>query len=371
MLLAYFVYFFILIIAVGFGWFTAHGRQKYSFRIGQADVLIPVMFISLLMGFRYQVGTDWEQYLAYYLDVLHNGLNWQEITDSRMEPLYGILNVCSAFFNLPSQLFFALIMSLHLILLYKSFDRYVFLLPYGLFFYITTFFFFSLNGQRQSLAICVFFFSLRYIFRKDILRYMCCILIAFLIHYSSIILFPVYFLYLGIMKFLDRRWILLLLYGVSFFLFDYILNFIVEVVSMYTTNAKYLKSLSALGNWDMEVSSGLGILATHCVDVLLIIYSKKLRQAFQNNHFSLLFRIFMVGALAANIFGNDVFLSRLPLAMESLRFLMLAFLVYYLWNINKSGFNFCFGLALIILYLGMFTVAIYNGAGGCSPFQFA
>lgn len=370
MLLAYFVYFFILIIVVGFGWLTAHSGQKYSFKIGRADMLIPVVFISLLMGFRYQVGTDWEQYLAYYLDVLHYGMSWQEITESRMEPLYGILNVYSAFFNLPYQIFFALIMFLHLILLYKSFDQYVFLLPYGLFFYITTFFFFSLNGQRQSLAICVFFFSLRYILRKDILRYTCCILVAFLIHYSSVILFPVYFLYLEIMKFLDRGGILLLLYGVSFLLFDYLLSFIVEVMSMYVTNAKYLKNLSILGNWDMEVSSGLGILATHCVDILLIVYSKKLRVAFQSNHFSLLFRIFIVGAVASNIFGNDVFLSRLPFAMESLRFLMLAFWVYYLWNINKSRFNLYLGFALIFLYLGMFGVSIYNGAAGCSPFQF-
>lgn len=371
MLLAYFVYFFILIIAVGFGWLTAYGMQKYRFRIGRADILIPILAISLLMGFRYKVGTDWEQYLDHYVNILHFGMSWQDIADSTMEPLYWILNICSAFFSLPYQVFFAMIMFFHLILLYKSFDQYVFLLPYGLFFYITTFFFFSLNGQRQSLAICIFFFSLRYIFRKDILRYTCCILVASLIHYSSVILFPIYFLYLEIMNFLDKRWILLLLYGVSFFLFEYFLNFITNILPLFVTNAKYLNSLSILGNWNMEVSSGLGIWAIRLIDVFLIVYSKKLRCVFQNYHFSILFRIFIVGALAANIFGNDMFLSRLPLAMESLRFLMLAFGVYYLWNTNKSTFNLCLGLALIFLYLGIFIFSIYNSNGGCSPFQFA
>ncbi len=371
MLLAYYVYFWILVIVVAFGWVTSHNRQRGQVELKRADILIPVLLVSLLMGFRYQVGTDWKQYQSIYINVLHFGMSWQEIADSTMEPLYWILNVCIASFDLPYQLFFAVIMFLHLILLYKSFDRYVFLLPWGLFFYFTTVFTTSLNIHRQTLSFCIFLYALKFVIDRNFLKYFLWIGVAALIHYSSLILFPVYFLSVRGMRFLDNKYVMLLLYGLSFFLFEYFLNFITDILSLYIVNAKYLQNLSVLGNREMEVSSGLGILSTYVVDIVLILYSKRLSKVFGRYRFNVLFRIFFVGICLANAFGIDVFLSRVPFALESLRFLMLAYLVYYLFGIKRSVFGYSLGGVIVLLYLMMFLAGIYNGHSGCSPFQFA
>ncbi len=370
MLLAYSVYFFILIFVVGFAWLTIHSIQKYKFSLWKWNVMIPVLTISLLMGFRYDVGADWKAYLSYYVDILNCGISWQEIVDSTLEPLYWILNACIAFFNFPYQIFFAIIMFIHLILLYKSFDRSVFLLPLGLFFYFTTVFFTSLNIQRQTLAFCIFLYALRYVLNREFIKYAGCILIASLFHYSSIVLFPVYFLSLRWMKFWDSKYLMLILYVLSFLLFEYFLNIIITVLPLYITNTKYLQNMALLGNWNMDVDSGLGILATRCIDVLLILFSTILGRVYKNAHFNILFRIYFVGVCMANIFDVDVFLSRIPFAMVNLRFVVLAYFLYYLFHVKRSLLNYSLGGGVILLYMAMFIMKIYNGAAGCSPFQF-
>lgn len=369
MLLAYSVYIFILILAVFSG--TLGLCQSKTYKLNNAYFLLPIVIISLIMGFRFQVGTDWETYKGYYEDFLKGGMSWESIKYSTLEPLYLILNKTIALFNIRYQGFFTIIMSLHLILLYKSFDRYSFLLPLGLFFYITTFFFMSLNIQRQTLAICIFFFSLRYIFDRKFLKYCICISIATLIHYSSIILFPVYFLSSHFFNFLNRRWLLITLYVCSFYAFNVILNWISSFVINYVANGKYLLNLNALGNVNMGVSSGIGILVTHMIDVILIWYSPKLNSIYKDYNFNILFRIYFIGVCLSNAFGIDEFLSRLPLAMESLRFVILAFLIQYLMKGNKKIISYCAGCCILVLYFLMFIVSIKNGAAGCSPFMFA
>lgn len=371
MVLAYCVYIFILVYSVGFAWLTLHCKQLRNYKIWRWDVLIPVLLVSLLMGFRYQVGTDWGAYLSYYIDIRDFGMTSQEVVDSTMEPLYLLLNISLASLHLPYQLFFTVIMFLHLILLYKSFDRYTFLLPWGLFFYVVTIFTTSLNIQRQTLSVCIFFFSLRYILDGKFIKYACCILVASLFHYSAIVLFPVYFLRLNGLRFFDNRLVQLLLYIVSFFLFSYALTWILAFVLQYVTNAKYLGNLQALGNWNMDVSSGLGILATHLIDILLIFFSKDLARNYKDCGFKVLFRIFLLGVCLSNVFGIDVFLSRIPFAMESLRFLMLAFLLHYSFVIKKKEWTYVLGGSILFLYLSMFLVSISNGSSGSSPFQFA
>lgn len=369
MLLTYIIYIFILTVLVYGGILGNCWNHKYTLK--NIYFLVPIIIVSLIAGFRFQVGTDWETYKGYYEDFLKGGMSWENIKYSTLEPLYLILNKVIALFNVNYQVFFTIIMFLHLILLYKSFDRYPVLLPFGLFFYITTFFFMSLNIQRQTLAICIFFYSLRYIFDHKFFKYCICISIATLIHYSSIILLPVYFLSTNFFNFLNKRWLQIALYICSFYAFNVILNWISSFVINYVANGKYLLNLNALGNVNMGVSSGIGILVTHMIDVILIWYSPKLNSIYKDYNFNILFRIYFIGVCLSNAFGIDEFLSRLPLAMESLRFVILAFLIQYLMKDNKKITSYCTGCCILILYFLMFIVSIKNGAAGCSPFMFA
>lgn len=326
-----------------------------------------IFFISIVIGLRYDVGTDWENYREYYEYVGKFGIDGLFNTD--MEPLYFCLNWSLNFFALPYQFLFIVIMVLHLGLLYKSFSDYRFLLPFGLFLYVTFLFTTSLNIQRQTLSFCIFVFSLRYLLRGDCVKYYVCILFAIGFHYSSIVLLFAYFLRFNIFRFLNNRLFVLCAYVLSFFLFNFLLDFIYLFFEMFISNAKYTRNLSALGNANMEVSSGLGMLLYYIIDLVLIVYSSKLSVLYKKYGFEVLFRIFVCGILLSNIFGVDVFLSRVPFALENLRFLLLSFLLYYLLH-SRLLFNHLLAYSILIICGSMYVMGILHGSSGSSPFQF-
>lgn len=326
-----------------------------------------ISLISIVVGLRYDVGTDWENYKEYYEYVGKFGFDGLFKTD--MEPLYFCLNWLLNFFALPYQFLFIVIMALHLGMLYKSLSDYRFLLPWALFLYVTFIFTSSLNIQRQTLSFCIFVFSLRYLLRGESIKYYVCALFAIGFHYSSIILLCVYFLRFNIFRFLNNRLIVLCAYALSFFLLDFLLDFIYSFFEMFISNAKYTRNLSTLGNANMVVSSGLGMLLYYIIDIVLIIYSSKLSILYRKYGFEVLFRMFICGVLLSNIFGIDVFLSRVPFALENLRFLLLAFLLFHLLR-SRLLLNHLLAYSILIICGSMYVMGILHGSSGSSPFQF-
>lgn len=367
--LAFLVYSFVFLILISFGILIE--RRKKLVSITDVYVLIPILVVSLVIGLRYDVGTDWRNYREFYEYVLTYGVSWDGMYNSIMEPFYYLLNGLIAFWNMPYQILFILIMTFHLYLLCKSFDLFLWLLPIGLFFYCTLVFAMSLNIHRQTLAFCIFLYAIKYYLKGNFLKYAGVIFVATFIHYSSLILFFVYLLRNKFFSFLDNRWICLSLYFSAFYLFNSFLAFIVPFLELHVENAKYLTSISVLGNMDMDVSSGLGILIYHFLDICIIWNSKRLSYVFSSVHFNLIFRLFLVGILLSNMFGNDVFLSRVPLALESLRFLMLSFWVYNLIRCKGTTFSYTCGISICLVCIGLFCMSILNGNSGCSPFQFS
>lgn len=367
MLLAFLVYSFILIFVVFWG--VVLKRKKALVTITNIHVWIPVIIISIIAGLRYDVGTDWENYRRFYEHIATYGGSWNGMQESLMEPFYYLLNCFIAFWNMPYQFLFLTVMAAHLIFLYISFNKFIWLLPLGLFFYFTLIFAMSLNIHRQTLAFCIFLYAIKYYLKGNFIKYAACVCVASCFHYSSLILFFVYVLRYKYFSFMDKRWVCLLLYFCSFYLFEYAFSIIVSFLELYVTNMKYLNNISSLGNADMDVSSGLGIFLYHILDICIIWNSKRLSHVFNEVHLNLIFRLFLVGVVFSNMFGNDVFLSRVPLALESLRFLMLSFLVYDLVR-SKTVFNYMCGILICLICTSMFFMGILNGNSGCSPFQF-
>lgn len=71
------------------------------------------------------------------------------------------------------------------------------------------------NGVRQMIAASMFVYASRYIYDKKIFHYLAFVLIASLIHHSSIILFVFYFLPNKIVI-SDKRWLMLGIFSVCF-----------------------------------------------------------------------------------------------------------------------------------------------------------
>lgn len=180
-MLAYFVLlvivlFFLLLGRVkGFGWSYA--------------ALFAVL--ALFGGFRYFVGIDYEQYTFIY-DYVRNGTIF--VTN---EFGFGLLLKLMIAVGGQAQLFFLIFAALTQYYMYKaiqknSIDRGMSILIY---FCILSFYLFSFNGVRQSLAGAIFLYALWFIQTGDLRRYSLYFLIAGVFaHLSIIFYYPIYWL---------------------------------------------------------------------------------------------------------------------------------------------------------------------------------
>lgn len=152
-----------------------------------------IIFI-LLGGFRWNTGTDWIPYhdafqaASTYYDAVQ--------TPYSFEWGFGMMNyIIKGLFD--SYTIFLLIFSFITIYVkYKVISNKLFL-SYGLFsFYL--FFCYSIGdivATRQSLAVSITFFSLLFIIKRQFWVFLLCIVVATLIHRSSIIFLFSYFVY--------------------------------------------------------------------------------------------------------------------------------------------------------------------------------
>lgn len=93
---------------------------------------------------------------------------------------------------------------------------------------------------RQSFALAVILFSFRYILKQDFLKYIVCIIIAFLFHKSALICIPLYFLYRIKIRFLS-----LLIACLISILMIYVFNVLLGFMSSYIQDLEYYNNLNS------------------------------------------------------------------------------------------------------------------------------
>ena len=143
-------------------------------------------------------------------------------------------------------------------------------------------------------------------------------------------------------------------------------DLLITIVPMFTSYGKYVNNL---GNLDetMLVSSGLGIIARHIINIILILKSTEF---VRNNDMIKWYRCFVVGIILSNIFGISIFLSRIPFALDSLRIVLLAYLVKTLWSKKRTSEEYILPFFIIGWALMSFFFSIYNSDSGISPYKF-
>ncbi|WP_425609801.1 EpsG family protein, partial [Vibrio splendidus] len=147
------------------------------------------LYLTLLSGFRYDVGTDFSNYLHYFYLI---ELGYDDVAEISFVYLFKF----SQFIGLTEQFVFfvlALIISFGFISYFKYFcDKSGFLAIY-LFFTVSIFYFASFNLVRQFTAVAIFLFSVRYIIERRMFKYILMILFSSSFHISALLMLPLYF----------------------------------------------------------------------------------------------------------------------------------------------------------------------------------
>lgn len=338
--------------------------ESYN-KIATQDILV-LFFLITIVGLRYNVGVDWPAYKEYFEGFnLYKNLTFQ---DQNMELGYYLINYLVSYVGGSYTLIFSIAAAISWVFILKSYPSK--LLPLTIFFiFCDGYFFWSLNGVRQFIAVAIFAYSIKYIINKNFLYFILFITFASLFHYSAILLTPLYFL--PYHRLYNQKW-WTIAFTVSFIfagtplilkglpiIFRSVSEF-VPFLAGYNSyfESKYYEAVELPG-------IGLGYFFRILISFVFLIFSKPLLRKYPKTQ--IYFILFFIGIIIYNLFFTLQIVGRFTNYFLFLRAYLLGVLVYFF--LKNKNFNYI-GMGIIILYFVLLWVDILDSANSCCPYQF-
>lgn len=377
MLLAYIVYWGIIVSILPFISYPLYSSQRIKLRYNNGAVianklsryLLPTIIFTFALGLRYDVGVD---YLSY--ESIYKGQSDNLVDNLNLEPIYALISFILSQLHAPYYAITCIVSFISFIFFFKSFKNYSYLRNWGfLFLFITGTLFIYLNLQRQAVAFFIFLYAIQYIQKQSFFKYAFWILIAMGFHFSAAILFPLYFI--GKIKkyILDKLSVQLSLYFFIFILRSKLEILLIQIIFLFAPS-RYAGYGNRLLNWRIGTGSGLALLLSHTLDLLNIIlfYIINAQNPNEKNKLLTIQRIWFIGVYLELIFETNMVLSRIAIYMTSLKIILLAYICHHISNTWKSqnGIVVILTFFLIVFYVIYFIFSIKNGVHACSPYQF-
>lgn len=343
----------------------------------EIDFTKPVLYLyiliySLIIGLRYNVGRDYAGYTEWFKELRHTG-NFPVDND------FGFiwLNEFLIEFDFESYNLFIVIAFLQILFLLLSIRKIAFLRSWYIFFYFTTLIFFiSLNVMRQTLAFFIFAYCLQLYSDKKYYKTFFLGLLAFSFHKTVI-------LPLLLLPFLKFEWfknykIQLILLFLSVFVFPFFFAIILEYMSplinllgynYYIENLDYMKEITE----ESKKGDGLSIFLFFFADLFIIFFYEKLKLKFKKYFFVQFYNLYFIGSILSRVFADNFILARMADYFTFFRAMILAFLMFYIFNAQDTLTKKIIKPIALLLCMGLllfYYKSIYNNAGDIAPIQF-
>lgn len=296
--------------------------------------------IFLFSALRFNYGNDYTSYVEIFNEV--NSYASLTLTDTNLqiEPGWVVLN----WFIEPLG-FFTLVFVLSLfnaLTFYTFFKKYVDPKFYwfAMFLYIfgTGNYLLNLSAMRQNLAILIFIYSIKYIEKKQLLKFILCIVLAAQFHLSAYILLLVY--PLGRIQFKINNYVGIIIFATYLALFKIAPSlFPVFLVFAADNFDKY-----SVYEGGQDASSGLGIILNSIFLISIIYYYR-----FQEKLLSIPFKLGILSFMLIPIGLTLMMIGRLGLYLQP--FLMLVYPMILSTSKSKIySYGFVFFLMLLTIY---------------------
>jgi hypothetical protein len=321
------------------------------------------------MGMRYNVGVDYPAYLEMFLNAANGAFPKVEIGFSSFTYILAQLSI-------HYSIYFGILAGAQVLFVYLAFkDEDVELLPYLSFILITGGYFLGwMNGIRQQLVFCVFCYIIPVIIsRKKLIKYILIVILLSLIHKSAFILIFFYPLlkdnkdYTFHIVFQIILWFsVIILSRIGFFknTIEYGFNFFSRILGY--SSYEYIKALDRT----VEVNTGLGVLVLYVIDLIIILYSNKLKVYFSNTSFMRFYQLFFWGRVFQIIVGSNIIFNRPFLYMYSFKMIVSAYLLRYVWERFRENINGIFFIGVSFMYILLFLATIMNGEMSKNAYMF-
>ena len=292
MLFTYIVYNTILLFVLWFGYLvkiSSTRHAEYFYRT--------IVFLSIVIpaSIRKGIGTDYWAYVGLY--------DWYRTNSDEHEIVFQLLGKLMSTFGFSHQMFIAVLAIL-------AFAPICYYVPKRKFYPFIVFYFFLLfpscmSTSRQAIAVSLITCGLFALYKeRGRLKYTLCAIIAFLIHFSSDLYFPLLFLKnirLSVTKvYLFLGVILLAVSGTG--LIDHLFS---HPLFMDSTYGVYAENVY---NREASVGTGLGIIANLIIPFLFLLLNRKISAGYSHVAFFAILDMLYIGSylLAAkiHIFGR-------------------------------------------------------------------
>ncbi len=304
---------YIIIIAI-VSFFSFFDIVKFNRRIKNGLIWLLLIGLILFVGTRYETGNDWIEYTKVFNklpDVLTLLSQPALFGLFRMEPGYILFNSIVKYLGGTIDYVFLISTVFTIALLFKSLKRYNFfcflaVLLYMRYGYLQT----NMMFVRQGIAISIFFYSLKYIQYRKLVKYILLILVATSFHSSALITLPLYF-------FINKTYSNTII-GVSIII-SFVLSFmdisklLIPVLPGFISN--HIISYSEDEIWgEMTGRFNFGLFEKLIIGLLCLCYRKKLNSI---HNFNLFFNLFILSIICYySFFQMYVFQQRLSMLLQ-------------------------------------------------------
>ena len=336
--------------------------EKYKKAIPYALCLIGIMIV-FVVGFRgYSVGVDTQSYVGIFQEIT-GGIEGRFVQE-RVNKIYYYLNKIVGYFTesptpvfvIAAAIFTFCILSTAYKYSYNLILSFLTFMGLGLFFYMH-------NVLRESLAVAVMFFGIRYFLDRKYLKSIAVCLVAFGFHNSFFGFIPL--LLIAMLPIGALTYLLVWVLAFINFFSPMGKDLIVKIIQ-YTPFDKYVHYLdsSALEAHLDRLTVGLGFASYHLVFLFLLFayHKRQVSLSFQEAFF---IRISMLTLIFSTMFfqfgyltrisnyGNPYFLLSIPIAISVL----------------FRGYSKLIVTILFSLYMiALFVWGVIKGASGITPY---
>lgn len=319
--------------------FDTENYSKINF-----PLLLALLLISFIVGFRYDIGVDWYGYKQYF--------DSGSFIEGHMEYGYRLIN--RLIFNTTRQSthMFFIVALISWLFTFKGYPKQF--LPLGIYFlFCDEFIFFCMNGVRQFIAMGFFLYALKYMINRNLKYYLLWMIFAAFFHITILLLLPIYYIP---WKRLYNRYIWYLLIFASYTLSQSTI-LINGIEQIFTTLSDYFPIFRiytfyfSSDFFEIHISKGynLGVIFRSLITLFIIYFSKDVLDNYPKAKPYIV--LVLIGALLSNLFFSIQIISRFILYLDFLRSFVLALIIYHLWISKK---NYLFILLIPSLYFLLF-----------------
>lgn len=327
-------------------------NDSVNFRLNICYI-ISFSILLVFLGFRESLGRDLTSY-----ERIFSSNNQQEfILGESREIGFLLLIQILRFFNLDFHSFIFVTSLLMLSLLYASYRKFYFLLPFGIFIFFTDWgYTVTINTIRQGIALMALLNASLYIDSNEKragIKYLFFIFVGFLFHYTILAFLPLY--YIGRLK-LKPVYFYCLCVTVFILSFFLVLPLVENTISLVDKYERYLDDPS---RWDEEHTFGLGATL-----VLLIRIAPVFIYKYVKSNYPILLKFFVFYFLGLSIYYGFYYLlivTRFTFYLQFFELFVISYFLFYLFRIKKHFIYRIFGIgyAFLIIFVYIFKFEVF------------